>query len=168
MLALFLTLAVGSTDDEEPEAVDEVEEVEEEPEDSEEVFAVGDTVAMGELEFTLHSVRWYDGEFVAPDEGKGYLLIDATVDNKSDEGKTISSLLMFSVYDDEHRSADVAVGALGEIEGQLDGDLGAGRKMRGELPFEVPADSEHFELLFEPDFLGFGQAIFVIQADEIE
>ncbi|UMZ73739.1 DUF4352 domain-containing protein [Natranaerofaba carboxydovora] len=78
------------------------------------------------------------------------------------------AFMMFNVYDDENRSADVAAGAFSEIEGQLDGDLGAGRKMRGELPFEVPADSERFELVFEPDFLGFGQAIFEIHADEIE
>ena len=124
---------------------------------------------MGDLAFTLHGARWYDGsEFIQPDEGNRYLLIDATVENKSDEGKTISSMMMFSVYDDEYRSADVAGGALSEIEGQLDGDLGAGRKMRGELPFEVPADSESFELVFEPDFLGFGQAIYEIRAEEIE
>ena len=113
IVCIFLVLALGSTDgDDEPEVIEEEvaeengekEGTAEETEEADEVFEIGETVAMGDLAFTLHGARWYDGsEFMQPDEGNRYLLIDATVENKSDEGKTISSMMMFSVYDDEYR-----------------------------------------------------------------
>ena len=47
-----------------------------------------------------------------------------------------------------------------DTRGTLDGELGVGRKMTGELAWEVPIGTEGLELLFTPELLQAGQAIF--------
>ncbi len=76
----------------------------------------------------------------------------------SDEAEVISSLMMFKMADSEGYNYSVTIAD--SSKPSLDGELGPGRKMRGEIAFEVPTDATGLELIFEPDFLGFGQAIF--------
>jgi hypothetical protein len=65
-----------------------------------------------------------------------------------------------------HGSEDVT-GALVEAEGQLDGELGAGRSLRGELGYDVSSDGP-WELILEPSLFGFGQAIYTIDLADVE
>ncbi|ACB84400.1 DUF4352 domain-containing protein [Natranaerobius thermophilus] len=187
VVCLFLVLAIGSADEEEPEAVDNGEaevkeedeqdeakdegekdiEEDEEPEQADEVFNIGDTVKMGELEFTVNSARWDTGdEFMGPDEGERWLVIDCTIENLSDESTSISSMMMFDLIDEEHYSNDLSMGA--DTEGQLDGELGGGRTMRGEIAYSVSEDHSEWEFIFEPELFGFGQAIYAISEDEVQ
>jgi len=130
-------------------------------------YAIGETIKMGDLEFTLHSAQLSAGEeFWKPEEGNVYLLVDCTIQNNSSESEAISSMLMFKVTDDQNYQYNVTVTP--DQKGQLDGELGAGRAMRGEVAFEVAAESEYWELIFEPNVFGFGQAIYVINASEIQ
>lgn len=121
-------------------------------------FKIGDTIKMGELIITVNSVRTDKGqEFIKPKEGHIFYLVDATIENKSTDSTTISSLMMFKLTDNDGYNYNITMGP--ETKGQLDGELGAGRKMRGELAFEIPKDSKGLELIFEPNIFGFGQAI---------
>ena len=73
---------------------------------------------------------------------------------------------MFSLYDSEFYSKEMAMFA--ETKGSLDGELGAGRTMRGEVAFEVGAAETEWEFIFEPNIFGFGQAIYKITAQDIK
>jgi hypothetical protein len=128
-------------------------------------FAVGDTVRMGDLVMRLHGVRWDDGgEFLSPDEGMRWLIADIEIENEADSPTTISSLMMFDLVDQENRTRDMAFGA--DTEGSMDGELGAGRSMRGDIAWEVRAEQNEWELIFTPQLFGFGQAIFdITEAD---
>lgn len=129
-------------------------------------FVVGDTVRMGELVMTLHGVRWDEGdEFTGPDEGMRWLVADIEVTNESDESEALSSLVMFDLIDEENRSRDLAV--MADTEGSLDGELGAGRSLRGDIAWEVREEHTAWELIFEPGFFGFGQAIFDVTTDDL-
>lgn len=129
-------------------------------------LSLGETVEMGNLSFTARSARWDNGsEFLEPDEGTKWLVIDAEITNNSDESTTISSILMFSLYDDENYAAEHAIFA--ETRGSLDGELGAGRSMAGEIAFEVSDTSHSFEFIFEPEVFGFGQSIYNIDISQI-
>lgn len=135
----------------------------EEPSD----LKLGEAIEMGDLTFTAKSARWDDGdEFSSPEEGQRWLIIDAEITNNSDESTTISSILMFDLYDDENYSTDLAIFA--ETRGSLDGELGAGRATSGEIAFDVPETSQSFEFVFEPELFGFGQAIYNIDASEVQ
>lgn len=181
-MILVLLLALGSGDTQEPTKVEkpttvdkstavDKPEVVKEPEVVEEVkqqeFLVGETVKMGELEFTVNSVRYDNGsEFLGPDEGTKWLVIDCTLKNIGQESEALSSMLMFTLYDSEFYSKEMAIFA--ETKGSLNGELGAGRTMRGEVAFVVDAAETEWELIFEPNTFGFGQAIYKITAEDIK
>lgn len=130
-------------------------------------FAVGDTVAMGDLEHVLHGARWSEGdEFFGPEEGERWIVLDVELTNTGDSSEAISSMIMWTFVDSENRSRDLEI--TGDEQGSLDGELGAGRSMRGEIAYSLPADdSGPWELVFEPQLLGFGQAIYTISEDDV-
>jgi len=127
-----------------------------------EIFAVGESVKMGELVFIVNGVRTSQGgDFISPEEGNIYYLVDCTLENNAAESANISSLLMFKMVDGDGYNYNITIGP--ETKGSLDGELASGRKMRGELAFEVPVQASSLELIFEPNVFGTGQAIYKIQ-----
>ena len=122
---------------------------------------------MGDLVFTVNSARWDKGDdWSEPEEGERWLLLDCTIENQGSESTTISSLLMFKLYDEENYSRDMEIFA--DTKGSLDGELGFGRKMRGEVAFNVEEGQSYWEFIFEPEVFGFGQAIFTINENEVQ
>jgi hypothetical protein len=122
-------------------------------------FKIGERVEMGELVITVNSVNDSQGsEFIKPAAGHVYKITDCTIENLSDESQGISSLMMFKMADSEGYNYNTTI--TDSSKPSLDGELGPGRKMRGEVAFEVPIDATGLELIFEPNILGFGQAIF--------
>lgn len=130
-------------------------------------YRVGDTVAMGDLEHIVHGARWSTGdEWFGPDDGERWLVLDIEVTNSGSASESISSLIMWTLIDADNRSVDMTI--TGDERGSLDGELGAGRSMRGETAFSVPDNgSDTWELVFEPQLFGFGQAIYVITSDDV-
>lgn len=127
--------------------------------------AVGETVSMGDLDHTLHGVRFSPGDdFSTPEPGTRWLVADIEVTNNADEPAAISSALMWTLNDPDNRSEDVTY--TGDERGSLDGELGPGRSMRGEIAFAVDAEHSNWELIFSPEMLEFGQAIYEIPAPE--
>lgn len=125
-------------------------------------FKVGDVIEIGQLRFTVHSVREDKGnEFLLPPEGKRWIVVDATIENLSDKPTVISSVLMFMLADADGRRYTTTLGP--NLTGHLDGELAPGSKMRGEVAFEVPKDAKGLELIFAPKVFGFGQAIVVLE-----
>ncbi len=158
--------AAATDDTEEVESTDDAATDDGDLEEAE-GFTVGDTVRMGDLVMRLHSVRWDDGgDFMGPDDGMRWLIADIEIENESDSSTSISSMLMFDLVDEDNRSRDLAFGA--DTEGSVDGELGPGRSMRGDLAFEVREEHQAWELIFSPELFGFGQAIFDITVDDFE
>jgi len=153
---------------EQPVAADEglEEETDEEPEEVEDMFKIGETVKMGDLVFTVTSARWDEGgEFYGPETGERWLLMDCVIENAGDKEDVISSMIMFVLYDEEHYSRDQEF--LAETKGNLDGELGPGRTMRGEIAFSVEEDQSEWEFIFQPNIFGFGQAIYLITEEDV-
>ena len=158
------------------EKVVEQQEVKEEVDESEPVneevlnqpeFVVGDTVQIGNLELTLNSVRFDEGtEYFKPDEGEKWLVLDCTIKNIGEETESISSMLMFDLYDSDFYSKDTEIFA--ETKGSLDGELSLNRTMRGEIAFGVGSSETEWEFIFEPELFSYGQAIFKITSNDIK
>ena len=125
-------------------------------------FNIGDTVDMGNFRITVNGIGWDAGdEFFKPEIGEDWILIDATIENIDNEVQIVSSLLMFSLIDNEHFSRDMEIFA--NTAGSLDGELSIGRKMRGEVAFVVKESQTEWEFIFNPNIVGFGQAIYTIK-----
>lgn len=174
LLMVFALAIAGCGETTTPERVDENNNAEaNDPDDDnnqeEEAsgFGVGDKVKMGDLEFVVNSARWDEGdEYTSPDAGTMWIVVDVTIENQGSESEAISSLMMFELYDMDGYSQEMAYFV--STKGSLDGELGAGRKMSGELAFEVEEDHTEWEFIFAPNFLGFGQAIYDISVDDIQ
>lgn len=134
---------------------------------AQETFKIGETVKMGNLQFTLNSIRFDDGDqFFVPESGTRWLVLDCTLENAGQEPAIISSLLMFKLYDAENYSKDLAFGP--DLKGSLDGELAAGRRMAGEIAFEVGEAEQAWEFVFAPNLFGFGQAIYELGIADIQ
>lgn len=133
---------------------------------AQETFAIGDTVKLGDLQYTVHGVREVEGnEVFKPDEGKKWVAVEVTVENVGSEAQMVSSMAGFSLTDSDGYNYTPTVLPV-DTKGQLDGELGPGRKMRGELAFEIPAEAKGLELVIDANMFGFGQA--VVQLDTAE
>jgi hypothetical protein len=136
-----------------------VDEPEETP-PSNEIYSVGDTVTFNSVEITVNSVREDKGnEYIKPDDGNVYFIVDIMAENKGSKEENISSMLQTEVVDEEGYSYTVTFGP--DVKGSFDGAVGAGRKMRGEIVFEVPAEGS-LEFIFSDPFQS-GQAIWKIR-----
>ncbi len=167
VLSLVLALAVvGCGETTKPERVNANNQNEKPKGNTQETFNIGETIKMGSLQFTLNGVRFDEGDdFWTPDEGKSWLLFDCTLENTGSESEGISSMLMFKLYDSDSYSQSLTIST--SAKGSLDGELAAGRKMAGEVAFEVDADETEWEFIFEPSVFGFGQAIYTVAVDDI-
>jgi hypothetical protein len=141
-----------------PEKVENTSGVSTEPQQKIEVFKIGDSVKAENLIFTVNSTRTDQGsEFIKPDDGNIYYIVDVTIENVGDESEAVSSLMMFKLFDSEGYNYSITIGP--ETKGSVDGEISAGRKLRGELAFEVPEDAKGLELVIEPSLLSSGQII---------
>ena len=123
-----------------------------------ETFKIGDVVKAGEAQFTVNSVREDNGnEFMKPKDGNVYYVVDVTVENKGSESLAVSSLMMFKLVDSEGYSQDITVGP--ETKGSVDGEVSPGRKLRGELAFEISKEAKGLELEIDPSLWGTGKVI---------
>ena len=132
-------------------------------------FSIGDMVEIGDFQFTFNSAEWNTGgeySFNSPEAGEKWLVVDCTIKNLDTESAPVSSLLMFSLYDANGYSKDRTLFA--DVDGSLDGELGSGRQMRGQLAYSVDStDNGPWELVFDPSIYGYGQAIFGFSASDV-
>ena len=81
--------AADEADDAEPDKSDE-------PGDADATaspYGIGDTVAMGDLEHTLHGARWSTGDdFFGPGDGERWLVLDIELTNTGESSEAVSSL----------------------------------------------------------------------------
>lgn len=129
-------------------------------------LSVGDTINFDGLHITVNDayITYAENdEFVEP-MNDFFLVVDASIENTTDEEAAVSSLMQISLLDAEGYSQDIDV--MLNTKGQLDGEIGAGRKLAGEVAFDV-TDSEYYEFIFEDPFTT-GQAIWKFNKDELE
>ena len=114
-------------------------------------LTVGDTARIGDAEVTVNSFRTSSGgEFLSPDAGNVWIIVDATVLNAGDDAYNISSLLQTALRDSEGREYSLTIGP--DLEGQLDGTIPPGDILRGETAFEVPEGATGLQFVFTQSF----------------
>lgn len=79
------------------------------------------------------------------------------------EAVNISSLMQMDLLDADGYAQDLTLFV--DTRGSLDGEVGAGRTMAGELAFDVD-ESDYYEFIFEDPFMT-GQAIWLFEEDDL-
>lgn len=116
---------------------------------------------MGVSEVKVNKVYVVKGdEYTKPADGKEFLGIDCTIENISDVEQAVSSIMMFKVVDQDGRAQEMSLmGTMAAKGGQLDGTIGAGRKMTGVYAVEVAKGTKGLELEFDSSLFSTGQVI---------
>lgn len=156
ILSGLLFIFAGCGEDVTPEKVNKNAETESAAKT--ETYKIGDSMKAGNLIFTVNSTRIDEGgDFIKPKDGYIYYIIDVTVENTGDKSESVSSLMMFKLFDSDGYNYNITIGP--ETKGSVDGEISSGRKLRGELAFEIPQDAEGLELEIDPSIFGSGQII---------
>jgi len=114
------------------------------------IFFVGETAELNNVQVTMTDYsESYGSEFNYPAEGNAFVLVEFEIVNNSNSDLAISSMLSFSAYADDY-ALDYSLGALMEkgSSNQLDGTIAAGKRMKGVIGWEVPADWKTIEIHF--------------------
>lgn len=115
-------------------------------------FQLGDTVEYDNVQITVLSYSESSGtEFFEPAAGNVFLYPVVEIANNSDKEIDISSLLNFDCYCDDYTidySINASIAATAEDLNELDGSIAPGKKMKGVVALEVPADWNKVELYY--------------------
>lgn len=114
------------------------------------VFGIGETAEMNDIQVTmLNYVESNGSEYNSPADGNVFVLVEFEIANNSDSDLAVSSMMSFEAYADDY-ALNYSLSAIMEAESgsQLDGTIAPGKKMKGEIGYEVPADWNSMEIHF--------------------
>ena len=125
------------------------------------VFKIGDVVKLKDFKVTVNKLYKVKGdELSKPQPGNEFIAVDCSVENISNEQQAVSSVMMFKVVDKDGRECEESIGGLTAAKaGQMDGEIGPGRKITGVYVVEVPKGTTGLELEFNGSLLLGGQVI---------
>lgn len=132
------------------------------PESENEIFTVGDSVALKDIIVTLVDVsESTGGNYMTPDDGKIFVICEFNIENNSDKDIAVSSMLSFEAYVDDYTTSMNLSAMLSSDKPQLDGSVAAGKKMNGVIGYEARKDWASIEVRFTPDFWSGNEFTFV-------
>jgi hypothetical protein len=114
-------------------------------------LGVGDSIEAGGIEATLNEVRILpNSDFDQPIENPDnrFLATDMTFENVSEEPVAISSLLEFTLKNEEGYSASQTIHT--EQRQLAEGEIAPGEKTSGDIVYEVPPESRGLQLDYSP------------------
>lgn len=131
--------------------------------DTDGVFAVGDVIEARGLWMMVDGVEFIEEdevEFLGPEPGNRFVIVDVTFENQSDSPKHISSLLQTELRDSSGQRYTTSVTAITAASGStLDGEIAPGDRLRGQAGFEVPVDATGLTFYFDAAVFGLGQQV---------
>lgn len=116
-------------------------------------FKVGDKIELGDWGLVVHKVTdplKPTDEFMTPEEGNRWVLVDLEVLKNGGGSGEFSSLLSLEIKDSTNKVYDQTV--IG-TETPPDGTVAEGDSRRGEVAWEVPETATGLTLGFKPDIM---------------
>ena len=110
------------------------------------IFKIGDTFKIGDLQFTINSVRTSETDKYSnkpSEEGYIFLFIDTTIENLSSKEAYIHPDNNFRLVDKNGRDYSFV---WAEGKGSIEGILAPGRKISGEQSYGIPKEINEYEL----------------------
>ena len=108
-------------------------------------YEIGDTIEIGAFVIKVNSIRMAEKEeWDMLEEGYIYLLVDISIENTGTQEAYLDTYYNFRLVDKNGRNYEFVWAE--NAKGRVDGNLGAGRKIAGELSYGIPNDIKEFEL----------------------
>ena len=133
-------------------------------EEKETVFRKGEIAELNGVQVTLTDYKESTGsEDNKPTDGNVFLMAEFEIANNTEKELAVSSVMSFDAYADDY-ALNFSFSALMEKEGnQLDGTIAAGKKLKGWIGWEVPADYQNVEIHFTDNVWSSDKFVFVIE-----
>ncbi len=131
----------------------QAETAESEPVEEKNEFYVGETAELKGVKTTFVSMTESTGStYNTPADGNVFVICEFEITNDSNSDVAVSSMASFEAYCDDY-ACTYSLGALLEKndKNQLDGTVAPGKKMKGVVGYEIPADWAKLEVVFTPD-----------------
>lgn len=126
------------------------------------IFKLGEVVKADSLSYVINGSRNSNGsDYMSPDEGNVYYIVDLEIVNTSSESQSISALFSFDLQDEFGYTYDIEM-FTEEVE-DIDADLEPEGTIKGEIVFEVPESLTNFELLITPSLFSGEQYVVEMQ-----
>jgi Domain of unknown function (DUF4352) len=123
-------------------------------------YKVGDIIEVNKFVIKVNSVNQNadsGNPYTKPKDGNKFVTVDITLENKGETKETVSSFINFYIKNAEgEKGTSQFLSSLKPV----DGELLAGDKIKGELAYEIAANSKGLKLYYNPTFL-FGKSIVV-------
>ena len=121
----------------------------------EKIYGVGEKAVGDDVSVTLINVMQSSGNsYYTPENGKEYLILEFTIENRTKEDIMLSTALCFSMQcDGAYYSIDLEALATAMFAGkyQLDCAVEPGKKVTGVVGYQVPKDWKEFRIKFSPE-----------------
>jgi hypothetical protein len=125
-------------------------------------YKIGDVIQVGDLTLVVNGISFPEPkEFFEPEEGKKFVAVDVTFENKGDKSASLFAMMQMSLKDDAGRdysqdmSADISADSSAP-----NGEIVPGEKKRGLIGYQVPDDAKGFQFVFDASLFKTGK-IFV-------
>lgn len=135
-----------------------------EEESKEAIFRKGEIAELNSVQVTLTDYKESTGsDYNKPTDGNVFLMAEFEISNNTEKELTVSSMMSFDAYADDY-ALNFSFSALMEKEGnQLDGTIAAGKKLKGWIGWEVPADYQNVEIHFTDNVWSSNKFVFLIE-----
>lgn len=130
---------------------------------SDKVFTLGDSVELNDVVISFVDLIESKGsKYFKPSDGNVFVACEFEIVNNSKEDLSVSSVLSFEAYCDDY-ACEYSISALSanNDKKQLDGTVAAGKKMKGIVAYEVPANWKELEVHYTVDILSSSEIMFV-------
>lgn len=171
VLFVIIGIATSGSGDDKPKKVENstneanTSETNKEDEITEEktVFYVGETAELKGVQVTMTNFEESTGkDYIIPTDGNLFVLAEFEIANDTDGEINISSMLSFEAYADDYL-LNYSMPAAMMKDGQLDGTIAAGKKMKGWIGWEVPEDYQNVEIHFTDNVWSNNKFVFLYE-----
>lgn len=114
-------------------------------------YAVGEIIAIEDMEMTVVSAQDFaaPNEYEVPEEGKVYLIVNITLENKGDAAADFNAF-NYKIQDANGVQTDTAF--VTSVPNEMgSGSLAPGGKLNSNIVFEVPVDKVALKLVMVPN-----------------
>jgi len=128
------------------------------------VYQVGDAVEISDLSIQVLRVTQPEGtQLVKPEAGYQFIVVEVTVLNQGDTTREIAGGLQMYLKDGSGQQYTMHLGAQAAADSAVpDDELQPGKKVRGQIGFQVPEGAENLEFIFDAELIGYGKVFFNI------
>lgn len=123
---------------------------------AEKTFAIGEVAEYENVQMTVLGYEESNGgDWGAPTDGNVFIFPEIEIANNSNNEISVSSMISFESYCDDYKldfsSAAMMFASTEKMQG-IDGTIASGKKLKGYLYLEVPADWKTIEIYYKDNF----------------